>query len=420
MYLKKKSVWGWALYDWANSAFATTVMVAFFPVLFKGYFTQGQLATESTAKLGLFNALATLIVALLAPLLGAAADKGSRKKKFLASAAFLGALATAGLGLAHQGQWLLAGLFYMFGSAGFGASISFSDSLLNDIANEDEVHGVSALGYAMGYLGGGLLFALNLFMVAKPELFGLADQTAAVKASFVTVGIWWAIFSIPVLLWVDEPKQKSEPLMSSIKMAMRELKQTANAVRGQRSAFLFLLAYLVYNDGVGTSIKMAVDFGLSIGLDSTRLSLAILMVQFVGFPLTLLFGWLAKRFHPKTAIYICLAVYFCVTIWAVFMNTINEFFGMAAVIGCVQGGVQAISRSFYAQLIPSEKSGEFFGFFNMLGRFSGLLGPLCMAGIGLVTGNSRLGLLAVSCFFVVGAWMLSRVKVSASELRTAK
>jgi MFS transporter, UMF1 family len=409
MYLKRKEVWGWALYDWGNSAFATTVMVAFFPVLFKNYFAAGQSVTESTAKLGLFNALATLIVALLAPLLGAAADKGSRKKAFLATAAFLGALATAGIGLAHSGQWLLAGMFFMFGSAGFGASISFSDSLLNNIASEKEVHGVSALGFSLGYLGGGLLFALNLFMVAKPEIFGLADKTEAVKASFVTVGIWWAIFTIPLLMWVKEPKFKSEPLVASIKNALKELKQTALSVKVQRPAFLFLLAYLVYNDGVGTSIKMAVDFGLSIGLDSTQLSLAILMVQFVGFPLTLLFGWLARRFHPKTAIYLCLLVYFCVTLWAVFMKSINEFFVMAAVIGCVQGGVQAISRSYFAQLIPDGKSGEFFGFFNMLGRFSGLIGPLIMAGVGLVTGNSRLGLLAVALFFVVGAWILSKV-----------
>ncbi len=417
MYLKRKEVWGWALYDWANSAFATTVMVAFFPVLFKGYFAIGQPATESTARLGLFNALATLMVALLAPLLGAAADKGSRKKKFLATAAFLGALATAGLGLAYEGQWLLAGLFYMFGSVGFGASISFSDSLLNEIAEKNDMHGVSALGYSMGYLGGGILFALNLYMVAKPEIFGLADKTAAVKASFVTVGIWWALFSIPLLVWVKEPKIKSEPLWLSIKHALKELKHTALEVRAQRQAFLFLLAYLIYNDGVGTSIKMAVDFGLSIGLDSTQLSLAILMVQFVGFPLTLLFGWLAKRFHPKTAIYICLCVYLSVTIWAVFMQTINEFFAMAAVIGCVQGGVQAISRSFYAQLIPGDRSGEFFGFFNMLGRFSGLMGPLLMAATGLITGNSRLGLLAVAVFFVVGGYMLSRVD---GTLRSAK
>lgn len=417
MYLKRKDVWGWALYDWANSAFATTVMVAFFPVLFKGYFASGQTATESTARLGVANALATLAVALIAPLLGAAADKGSRKKKFLASSAFVGVLSTAALGIAHQGQWMLAAFLFALGSVGFGASISFSDSLLNDICDEKEVHGVSALGYSMGYLGGGLLFALNLWMVASPHTFGLADATEAVKASFVTVGIWWAVFSIPVLIWVKEPKINNQPLGTSIKNAFKELKETALEVRAHRQAFLFLIAYLVFNDGVGTTMKMAVDFGLSIGLDSKQLPLAILMVQFVGVPLTLMFGWIANRFHPKTAIYICLFVYASVTIWAVFMKSIGEFFAMALVIGCVQGGIQAISRSYFSQLIPADRTGEFFGFFNMLGRFSGLLGPLCMAAVGLATGSSRLGLLVVALFFVVGGSLLSRVH---RDLRTAK
>lgn len=409
MYWKRKSVWGWALYDWANSAFATTVMVAFFPVLFKGYFAAGQPATESTAKLGVFNALATLLVALVAPLLGAAADRGGRKKKFLIAAAFLGVLSTAALGIAAQGQWLLAGLLYALGTTGFGASISFSDSLINDVCSGDEIHGVSAMGFSLGYLGGGVLFALNLWMVASPQTFGLADATAAVKASFVTVGVWWAVFTVPLLLWVEEPKVPYVPLFKTVRDSFFKLRETAREVRAHRPAFIFLLAYVIFNDGVGTTMKMAVDFGISIGLDPKQLPIAILMVQFVGFPLTLLFGWIANRFHPKTAIYICLAVYFTVTLWAVFMSTIVEFFIMAATIGCVQGGVQAISRSYFAQLIPSEKSGEYFGFFNMLGRFSGLLGPLCMAVVGLLTGSSRLGLLAVAIFFVVGAWMLSGV-----------
>lgn len=410
MYLKRKEVWGWALYDWANSAFATTVMVAFFPVLFKSYFASGEAVTDSTAKLGIFNALGALLVALVAPVLGAAADKASRKKLFLLAAGFLGILSTSALGLAHQGQWLLAGLLYAFGSMGFGASISFSDSLLSDVCDQDEIHGVSSLGFSLGYLGGGLLFALNLWMVAKPETFGFLNATEAVKASFVTVGVWWALFSLPLMFWVKETQVPNRaPLMESVKNSFSEIRTIAKNVFANKQVFLFLMAYVIYNDGVGTTIKMAVDFGLSIGLDSKQLPLAILMVQFVGFPLTLLFGWIASKFHPKTAIYICLVVYFLVTIWAVFMSTISEFFVMAAVIGCVQGGVQAISRSYFAQLIPSEQSGEYFGFFNMLGRFSGLMGPLCMAGVGVLTGSSRLGLLAVAMFFVVGGWLLSGV-----------
>lgn len=409
MYWKRKDVWGWALYDWANSAFATTVMVAFFPLVFKGYYTLGQSKTESTAYLGVANAVATLFVALLAPLLGAAADRGSRKKKFLAASAFLGALATAGLAFAGQGDFVLAALFYAVGSVGFGASISFSDSLLNDICNDEEIHGVSALGFSMGYLGGGLLFAFNLLMVAKPELFGFANGTEAVKASFVSVGVWWAMFTLPALLWIKEPKLRSEPMLASIKGAVAELRQTVSDIRAHRQVFLFLLAYLVYSDGVGTTIKMAVDFGISIGLDPKQLPVAILMVQFVGVPLTLMFGWVAKRFHPKTAIFACLGVYFAVTIWGVFMNSIAEFFAMAAVIGCVQGGVQSISRSYFAQLIPQERSGEFFGFFNLLGRFAGLIGPLVMGLGGLLTGSSRIGLLGVALFFVAGGWLLSKV-----------
>lgn len=407
----KKAVFGWAMYDWANSAFATTVMAGFFPIFFKQYWSAGVDATVSTAKLGLANSLEGLIIVLCAPILGAIADKGSAKKKFLAAFACLGVVTTAALYLVAQGQWGLATFLYVGGSLGFAGGNIFYDALLPGIASEKTMDLVSGIGYASGYLGGGLLFALNVWMVLKPGLFGFADAGSAVKFSFLLVGLWWGCFAIPLLLLVKEPHSAAaQPGVNLVKAGIAQLKGTFQEIRHLKMIFLFLAAYWLYIDGVDTIIRMAVDYGLSIGFQDNDLIVALLITQFVGFPAAFAFSLLANKIGTKPAIFLAIAVYLCISMWGAFMSRRYEFYVLAIVIGLVQGGIQALSRSFYARIIPANKSAEYFGFYNMLGKFAAVIGPLLMGGVGLLVRSlgysshtaSRLGISSVSLLFLAG------------------
>jgi UMF1 family MFS transporter len=389
-------------------------MAGFFPLYFKQYWNDGVSATESTFRLGLANGTASLVVALLAPLVGAIADKGGARVRLLALFTVLGAAMTAALYLVQQGDWVAASLLYIGASLGFWGGNQFYDSLITDVAERDEYDLVSGYGYSLGYLGGGVLFAVNVMMATQPGLFGIADASTAVKLSFVSVGIWWLVFTIPLLLYVRETRSAPPlPMMQAIRAGGRELIETIRHLRGDRTLLFFLLAYWFYIDGVNTIIKMAVDYGLSLGLKQASLIAALLLVQFVGFPAALAFGWLGKRIGARTGIFIAIGVYTAAAVYAYFLDTELEFFVLAIVIGLVQGGVQSLSRSLYGRLIPSGKAGEFFGFYNLMGKAAAILGPLLTGVVALTTGDSRLAIVSISILFVIGALFLRKVPANA-------
>lgn len=570
--IKDKKVFGWTMYDWANSAFATTIMAGFFPVFFKSYWSAGTDVNQSTALLGVANSIASLIVALIAPILGAIADQSSGKKKFLIFFAYLGVLMTGCLYMVKFGQWLLAVTLYVLGTIGFSGANIFYDSLLPDVANEKNIDYVSAKGFALGYLGGGLLFLINVLWVLQPGIFGfptevkanvgeqlvqnahiiqLADDTdftipksksfakavvtstisvpvhsikpvengnsndicieiefpaglntklldqsvsfgeyktgeiisisedmqkvrignltrkinAAAKAeftlkneitytgfengkltgvvgldnhfgiveinsdflppaieflsiriSFLSVALWWGIFTIPLILYVKEHRNKefTEKKVNYVKLGFGQLGHTFRKIKHMKVVFLFLLAYWLYIDGVDTIIRMAVDYGMSIGFPSGSLIVALLITQFVGFPSALFFGKLGEKWDVKKSIFIAIGVYLLVTVWGVIMTKTAEFYLLAIVVGLVQGGIQALSRSYYSRLIPKDQAAEFYGFYNMLGKFAAILGPVIMGGMGLLVRRagysaniaSRAGIASVAILFIVGGILL--------------
>jgi len=570
--IKNKSVYGWTMYDWANSAFATTVMAGFFPVFFKSYWSAGADVNQSTALLGMANSIASLVVALLAPILGAIADQSSGKKKFLIFFAYMGVLMTGCLYMVQFGQWLLAVILYVLGTVGFSGANVFYDSLLPDVADEKTIDYVSAKGFALGYLGGGLLFLINVLWVLQPGLFGFRmEETAlateklvkdaaivrviddadfkipgeklsgkavvtskfslpvlsltpvensmsndiwieiefptglntrmleksvsfgeykngeielkssdlkkikisnltrkiteagdveftlsnpiifrgfvdgmltgveglenhfgttsvksdflppaieyfAIRISFLSVALWWAIFTIPLIMYVHERKRSGvkENKVNYVSAGFSQLRHTFKKIKHMKVVFLFLAAYWLYIDGVDTIIRMAVDYGMSIGFPSDALIVALLITQFVGFPAALVFGKLGEKWDVKKSIYIAIVVYLFVTAWGVMMTKAIEFYVLAIVIGLVQGGIQALSRSYYSRLIPKDQTAEFYGFYNMLGKFAAIIGPALIGTVGLLVRHagysanfaSRMGIGSVAILFIAGGILL--------------
>jgi len=418
-YPNKKSLVGWIGYDWANSAFSTTVMAGFFPIFFKSFLAEGVSSAQSTAWLGAANAIGVLFVGLTAPILGTLSDAGGYKKRFLAGFAFLGILATAALGFIPKGGALVGAVFYGIACLGHASSFVFYDSLLPSITTKKNIDFVSASGYAWGYLGGGLLFAVNVLMFQKPDLFGISDGVSAVKLSFVSVALWWTVFSLPLFFWVREPKAENQntglSVLKNATRAVSEIRTTLSRIGQYKTVMIFLIAFFLYNDGVGTIIRMAVDYGMSIGLATSDLILALLIVQFIGFPSALLFGKITKFMSPRKGIFICIGIYLFAAAWAFQMDSSMEFYLLAGIIGLVQGGIQALSRSYYTRLIPEGKSGEFFGYYNLLGKFSGILGPLLIGGISVLTGSNRIGILSISLIFIGGGLVLFKVPKESLE-----
>ena len=415
-YLARRPQLAWALYDWANSAFATTVLAGFFPAFFRQFWSLGADPTEATLRLGLANGVAGFVMAVLAPLLGALADRGGYRKRFLISWSLLGIGATFALYFVAQGQWALAAALFTLATLGFNGGIVFYDALLVDVAKPAEYDRVSSYGYALGYLGGGLLFAVNVLMVSKPAWFGLANAAAAVRWSFISVAVWWLVFMLPLAFYVTEqPGLPGGGGQGSLRASLAELRQTLRHVLGYRNMLIFLAAYWLYIDGVNTIVKMAVDYGMALGFDTQMLLAALLLTQFVAFPAALLFGRIGERLGARGGVLIGIAVYAGVTAWAYFLHTVVQFFAMAVVIGLVQGGVQSLSRSFFGRLVPEGKSAEFFGFFNMVGKFGTVLGPLLVGLVAYLTGSSRASILSLVLVFAAGGVLLLWVKTPAAE-----
>ncbi len=407
----KKSIYSWALYDWANSAFSTTIVAAFFPIFFSEYWSAGAEKATSTLFLGIANSTESIIVALLAPILGAIADRGSKKKKFLIFFMFIGALNTMLLFVLQMGQWQFAILLYVLASVGFAGGNTFYDSLLTSVADEKKVDFVSSLGYSLGYIGGGLLFLINVLMYVMPSAFGLADGVQAVKLSFLMVGIWWVVFTIPLMLFVkeDDTETKAIPFSKIVKSGFVQVGTTFKEIRKLKYVGLFLISYWCYIDGVDTIIRMAVDYGTSIGFSDESLIIALLITQFVAFPAALFYHKLGAKIGNKNAILIAIIGYMLITCFGVFMTKEIHFYILAIAIGLFQGGIQALSRSLFSRLIPKGKEAEFFGFFNMLGKFAAIVGPLLIGFVTYITKNSRVGILSLLILFVVGGILLFKL-----------
>jgi UMF1 family MFS transporter len=415
--LPRRELVAWAWYDWANSAFFTVVVTAIFPVYYRTVAAAGR--DDVLETYGTVSSFAMLAVALLGPLLGALADASARKKRFLGLFLALGVSSTAALSAVGEGDWRLACALFALGNVGIAGGFVFYDALLPAIAREDELDRVSTAAYALGYLGGGLLLALDVALVLQPRWFGLPEGTLPARLAFVSVSVWWLLFSIPLFARVPEPPRRFERDESAsqapLRTALTRLRETFGELRRYRAAFLLLVAMLVYGDGISTVIRMAVIYGGEIGIGNDEMILAVLVVQFVGVPCAFAFGRLAGRIGAKRAILCGLAVYFGVTALAWRMSSEAEFYALATLVGVVQGGCQALSRSLFASLIPRHKSGEFFGLFGVLERFSNVFGPQAFAAAVALTGNARAGVLPLFAFFGVGALLLSRVDVDAGR-----
>jgi len=387
------------------------VLAGFFPVFFQKFWSTGVDPTVSTSRLGFANGLAGLLVAVLAPILGTIADRTASRKRQLVIWTTVGVIGTAALGFIGQGEWWWAAACFMMGCIGFNAGNIFNDSLLLDVAAEHELDQVSALGYSLGYLGGGLLFAINVLMTLKPQWFGLADVAASVQASFVMAAGWWFLFMLPAAINVRERAAVSQAsgVLNAAREGLRELRGTLRDVGKYRDITLFLLAYWLYIDGVHTIYTMAVDYGVALGLPSSSLLAALLLTQFVAFPSALALGGLGNRWGPKRGILLCIIVYLSATIYAYFLDTVTEFFALAVAVGLVQGGIQSLSRSMFGRLVPPGKSGEFFGFFNMMGKFASFLGPMLIGTVALLTDDSRLSVSSIIVLFIFGGLVLLRV-----------
>jgi len=410
--LRTREQRAWAMYDWANSAVQCTIITAVFPIYFASVAGADLPPAVATERFATATTLALVIVAILAPLLGAYADYAGTKKRLLAIFVAIGASATAAMFFITRGEWQFGALLFVIVNIGVSGSFVFYDSLLPHIARPDEMDRVSSAGYALGYIGGGLLLALNLAWILKPALFGLQDAGVASRLSFLSVAIWWVVFSIPMFRRVTEPAvQPSGQDRSPIVASLRQLAVTLRELRRYRQAFLMLVAFLIYNDGIGTMIRMAGPYGKEIGLPENALITAFVMVQFVGIPFAFAFGWLAGRIGAKASIFIALLVYVVISIIGYYMTAAWQFFLLSFLVATVQGGSQALSRSLFASMIPPRKSSEFFGFFGVFEKFAGIVGPALFAITVRATGSSRNAILSVIAFFVVGAALLWFVDV---------
>ncbi len=410
----KSEIRAWTMYDWANSAFATTIMAAVLPVYYTSV-AAGDLAPNiATAYWGYTSSISALLAAIISPILGAVADFSGSKKKFLTIFMALGVTGTALLYFIQSGDWLLASLFFLFGNVGFAGSLVYYDALLPHVARPDEIDQVSSRGYAMGYIGGGLLLAINLVMIMfLPDLLHV-DAGLMTRLSFVTVAVWWLLFTLPLLLKVKEPERRiipGEENFKPIEASLKRLVQTFKEIRRYRDLALAMLAFWIYANGIGTIIVMATAYGSELGFGQTTLIGTLLMVQFLAAPFAFLFAWLAKKLGTKKAIYISLSIYTIISIMGYFMYQEWQFWVLGALVATVQGGSQALSRSLIGKMIPKSKSAEFYGFFSVFEKFASILGPALFGVVSTIMGGSRLSIVSLIIFFGIGIWVLTTVNV---------
>jgi UMF1 family MFS transporter len=417
--MDRKAVDAWCMYDWANSAFATTVMAALFPPFCRSLVLHAGLReATATALWGYTTAAALLIAAVVGPVMGAIADHTGGRKRWTAWFAALGIVATALMPLIRGSAWGLGTWLFILANLGFSASIVFYESLLPYVAPPGEIDRVSARGYAFGYVGGGLLLVLNAVWVLKPALFGLSGQRAAVGLSFLSVAVWWALFSLPFLRRVPEPPAvpgRVAPSRAAVAEGFARVGSTLRAIRRHRQLALFLAAFWIYNDGIGTIIKMATAYGDEIGITVGNMTLALILTQFVGVPFTFLFGAIARRTGAKIAVLWTLAAYVLIAAGGFFMRTAAHFYALAVLVGMVQGGAQALSRSLFGAMVPRHRTSEFFGFFSTSSKFAGIVGPVVFGIVSQAAGGSRWSILSLVVFFVVGGALLLRVDVDAGR-----
>ena len=408
-----KEVISWAFYDWANSAFATTVIAGFFPIFFKSFWANGLSDTESTALLGLANSLSGFFILIFAPFLGALADITFRKKYMLVFFMLIGAGSTASFFFIYEGYWMIAVIAYILASIGFSGGNIFYDSLIIDVSNDQSRNQVSAFGYAMGYLGGGILFVVNVLMYLQPNIFGLASEIDAVLFSFLSVAIWWSIFTLPLIKFVRERKGEitSLSLTSTVKNSFFRVINTFKEIRQYKNLFYFLVAYWLYMDGIDTVVRMALAFGSDIGLASSELIVALIITQFIGFPSTIFFGLLAERFGLKILLYIGIGIYILICFGGLVISTIFGFYLLAGVIGLVQGGVQSVSRAVFSKMVPDGKDSEFFGFYNLVGKSAVIFGPMMMGLVSYLFSDPRAGIISLLILFIPGLLVLRMVEI---------
>ena len=406
---ERKSVRAWTMYDWANSAFAVVILSAVMPTFYGSVAGEG--LDDASVYWSFTQTTAGIIVALLSPLLGAIADHTGSKKKFLHLFTWIGALASIAMIGIGEGDWLLASVLVVVGMIGFGAASAFYDALLNDVVSPSRRERASAQGYALGYLGGGVLLAIDLVVILFPKTFGLPDAAMASRLSFATVGVWWLIFSLPLFRSVREPASAAPLGKASdmLRTGAGRLKDTLLGIKRYPELFKFMLAYWFFFDGINTIIVMATSYGTDIGIGQNEMIAALLLTQFIGFPATWLFGKLASRREGFFMLYVSLAVYLFIVILGYFMTNAVHFFALAVLVGLVQGGSQSTSRAIYSRMIPLGRTAEFNGFLSFSSRFFSLLGPLVFGIVGLMTGSSRPAILAIAGFFVIGIALLTTV-----------
>lgn len=405
--MNERAVKSWIMYDWANSAFATTIMAAVMPVFFASVAGKGLKAAEATAYWGYTQSIALIFVVLLSPVLGAIADQARSKKLFLRFFTYLGILSSLLMGTIGEGEWLWAALLVILGTLAFSGGNVFYDAFLTDLAPESERDMISSRGYASGYLGGGILLALNLALITFHDLFGIS-QLLATQLSFVSVGVWWFLFSLPFFRHVPEAgeEKQTKPYHAYASDGFKSVFKTLRKIGQYPELLKFLIAFWFFSDGINTIIKMATVYGTEIGIGQTDLITALLITQFVGIPCTLLFGKLASRIGTKPSLILSLFIYLIIVILGHFMSTALHFYLLALLVGFVQGGSQALSRSIFSRLVPPEKNAEFFGFFGLSGKFASIFGPAVFGFISQMTGSSRFGIVSLALFFVAGMAIL--------------
>jgi UMF1 family MFS transporter len=410
----RKTVNAWCMYDWANSAFVCTIMAAVYPPFYRTLVTgAGFAANQATAFWGYTTAVALLSIAVLGPILGAISDYTGGKKRYFTFFMLLGALSTALMVFLGDDGWLWGSILFIGGNVGWGGSAIFYDAFLPHIARKNDIDQISAKGYALGYLGGGLLLVINILWIMKPAWFGMPGAGWAIRASFLSVSVWWIGFSLPFWRRVPEAPVERDPAETGnpVRMGFRRLKVTYREIRRYRQLLLFLISFWLYNDGIGTIIKMATAYGSEIGIGMTDLIAALIITQFVGIPFAFLFGRLARTIRTKPAILLSLGVYTVISVGGYFMSTALHFYLLALAVGTVQGGSQALSRSLFGAMVPRHKAAEFYGFFSTSAKFAGIAGPLLFGVVSQISGSSRLSIVSLIVFFIAGGALLSRVDV---------